>query len=71
MACSLARAFSDSDEVDRISEWKRRDEERRRELEARRRREQEEELRSRNKGCGNCETIIRATRSVSPEELRP
>uniref|UniRef100_A0A8C5ZYE2 Hepatoma-derived growth factor-related protein 2 n=1 Tax=Marmota marmota marmota TaxID=9994 RepID=A0A8C5ZYE2_MARMA len=36
---------SDSDEVDRISEWKRRDEERRRELEARRRREQEEELR--------------------------
>lgn len=36
---------SDSDEVDRISEWKRRDEQRRRELEARRRREQEEELR--------------------------
>lgn len=31
--------------MDRISEWKRRDEERRRELEARRRREQEEELR--------------------------
>ncbi|NXH17928.1 HDGR2 protein, partial [Bucco capensis] len=37
---------SDSDsEVDRISEWKRRDEERRRELEEKRRREQEEELR--------------------------
>uniref|UniRef100_A0A8C4N630 Hepatoma-derived growth factor-related protein 2 n=1 Tax=Equus asinus TaxID=9793 RepID=A0A8C4N630_EQUAS len=35
----------DSDEVDRISEWKRRDEARRRELEARRRRAQEEELR--------------------------
>lgn len=31
--------------MDRISEWKRRDEARRRELEARRRREQEEELR--------------------------
>lgn len=31
--------------MDRISEWKRRDEERRRELEARRRREREEELR--------------------------
>lgn len=31
--------------MDRISEWKRRDEQRRRELEARRRREQEEELR--------------------------
>uniref|UniRef100_A0A8C9A5M8 Hepatoma-derived growth factor-related protein 2 n=1 Tax=Prolemur simus TaxID=1328070 RepID=A0A8C9A5M8_PROSS len=38
-------ARSDSEEVDRISEWKRRDEARRRELEARRRREQEEELR--------------------------
>ncbi|KAH0625851.1 hypothetical protein JD844_034187, partial [Phrynosoma platyrhinos] len=35
---------SDSD-VDRISEWKRRDEERRRELEEKRKREQEEELR--------------------------
>uniref|UniRef100_A0A452F8Z8 Hepatoma-derived growth factor-related protein 2 n=1 Tax=Capra hircus TaxID=9925 RepID=A0A452F8Z8_CAPHI len=44
-AAPRARALSDSDEVDRISEWKRRDEERRRELEARRRREQEEELR--------------------------
>lgn len=39
-------APSDSDsDVDRISEWKRRDEERRRELEEKRKREQEEELR--------------------------
>lgn len=37
---------SDSDsDVDRISEWKRRDEERRRELEEKRKREQEEEIR--------------------------
>ncbi|XP_064424436.1 hepatoma-derived growth factor-related protein 2 isoform X2 [Latimeria chalumnae] len=37
---------SDSDsDVDKISEWKKRDEERRRELEEKRRREQEEELR--------------------------
>uniref|UniRef100_A0A8C8UDK6 Hepatoma-derived growth factor-related protein 2 n=1 Tax=Peromyscus maniculatus bairdii TaxID=230844 RepID=A0A8C8UDK6_PERMB len=42
---STSSSDSDSGEVDRISEWKRRDEERRRELEARRRREQEEELR--------------------------
>ncbi|XP_049981140.1 hepatoma-derived growth factor-related protein 2 isoform X5 [Alexandromys fortis] len=42
---SSSDSDSDSGEVDRISEWKRRDEERRRELEARRRREQEEELR--------------------------
>uniref|UniRef100_A0A8D0H3F6 Hepatoma-derived growth factor-related protein 2 n=1 Tax=Sphenodon punctatus TaxID=8508 RepID=A0A8D0H3F6_SPHPU len=37
-------AHSDSD-VDRISEWKRRDEERRRQLEEKRKREQEEEIR--------------------------
>uniref|UniRef100_A0A8C8VJI5 Hepatoma-derived growth factor-related protein 2 n=1 Tax=Pelusios castaneus TaxID=367368 RepID=A0A8C8VJI5_9SAUR len=38
--------YSDSDsDVDRISEWKRRDEERRRELEEKRKREQEEEIR--------------------------
>uniref|UniRef100_A0A8D2IRJ7 HDGF like 2 n=2 Tax=Varanus komodoensis TaxID=61221 RepID=A0A8D2IRJ7_VARKO len=41
---SSSSSDSDSD-VDRISEWKRRDEERRRELEEKRKREQEEELR--------------------------
>lgn len=41
---SVPPSDSDSD-VDRISEWKRRDEERRRELEEKRKREQEEELR--------------------------
>ena len=43
-ACSALCSDSDSD-VDRISEWKRRDEERRRELEEKRKREQEEEIR--------------------------
>lgn len=43
-ACSVLCSDSDSD-VDRISEWKRRDEERRRELEEKRKREQEEEIR--------------------------
>ncbi|XP_072834235.2 hepatoma-derived growth factor-related protein 2 isoform X1 [Pogona vitticeps] len=41
---SSSSSDSDSD-IDRISEWKRRDEERRRELEEKRKREQEEELR--------------------------
>ncbi|KAG7456876.1 hypothetical protein MATL_G00240580 [Megalops atlanticus] len=45
-ARSSSSSNSDSDsEPDRISEWKRRDEERRRELEERRRREEAEELR--------------------------
>lgn len=43
-ACPVLGSDSDSD-VDRISEWKRRDEERRRELEEKRKREQEEEIR--------------------------